>query len=61
MLTSDDERCCICGQAREVKFCQVCGHRFCSDCRTNYFRRGYEAVMELLGRSQLYCGGGRHG
>lgn len=54
-------QCCLCGSSSDTKHCPLCGHTFCDECRVHYFRRGLEAVKVLVGRSSLYCGGGRHG
>ena len=70
MLTcTDDEAewayvhdfCCLCGSTAGVVHCPECGHDFCRDCKTQWFKRGLEAVKTLLGHSTLLCGGGRHG
>lgn len=53
--------CCMCGGIAGVKFCPICSHSFCENCRGAYFKRGIEAVRTLVGRSRLHCGGGRHG
>ena len=52
--------CCLCGGKGLVKFCAICQHSFCENCRGKYWERGVEFVKELVGRSTLHCRGESH-
>jgi len=46
---SDIGRCHICKEPQaEIRFCPECYHWFCARCRTNWFKRGIEAVKAVI-------------
>ena len=48
-------RCCMCGM-QDGRFCSLCGHHLCNDCRTHWWERGQEAFKAALGiKSALHC------
>lgn len=38
--------CHICKKRGLVKYCSLCGHFFCRDCRDDWFPRGLAAIKE---------------
>ncbi len=40
--------CHLCQDWKPVTWCNACRHFFCEDCKRKVFRRGFEAVMELV-------------
>jgi hypothetical protein len=50
-------KCHICKEMAVIKYCSICEHWFCPICRTAYFKRGIEAIKEMLnGASPNCCG-----
>jgi len=51
-------KCHICeGISGNIKYCKMCDHWFCGDCRIRWFWRGIEAVKEKIkGRHPGCCG-----
>ena len=49
--------CHICKETKELKYCPACEHWFCADCRSKWFWRGYEAVLEIVKGKQPGCCG----
>jgi len=51
-------RCHICQESTPIRYCPICDHWFCDQCRGKYWERGFAAVMELVkGRSGPDCCG----
>lgn len=49
--------CHICKRSALIRFCPVCDHWFCQNCRKAFFWRGLEAVKELIvGKHPGCCG-----
>lgn len=50
-------KCHICQDLKKVKYCSVCDHWFCADCRNRFFWRGLEAIKVLVSGSEPGCCG----
>lgn len=50
-------RCHICKTHQIIRWCGLCKHWFCGECKVKYFHRGLEAVKELLNGSYPGCCG----
>lgn len=50
-------KCHICKLPAAILFCEDCQHWFCADCRSRWFARGFEFVMQKVrGRMPGCCG-----
>jgi hypothetical protein len=52
-------RCHICAELKAIRYCGLCKHWFCPDCRKAYFWRGLAAINVLLEGAQEGCCGPR--
>jgi len=55
--------CCVCGGQNKVKWCDICHHYFCYDCRwgKGLFSRGVAFVKEWIAdHPPKYCEHGRN-
>lgn len=50
-------KCHLCGEEKDIRYCKLCVHWFCDDCRRKYWERGYAAVMEMVGGRRPNCCG----
>jgi hypothetical protein len=50
-------KCHICEEQKDIKWCGICQHWFCGDCRTKYWHRGLEAVKQMIGGKKPGCCG----
>lgn len=58
MLKGDNTgKCHICKDTTTIRFCSLCNHWFCSDCRGKFFHRGLEAIKQVVGGKVEGCCG----
>lgn len=50
-------KCHICKEQTLIRFCKLCDHWFCNDCRKKYWSRGLAAVREMIGGKHPGCCG----
>jgi len=50
-------KCHICKEQTFIRFCKLCDHWFCNDCRGKYWSRGLAAVKEMIGGKTPGCCG----
>jgi hypothetical protein len=55
--TGERAKCHLCAHVRACRFCQICGHWFCSDCNPRLVARTLAAVREVLGGATPGCCG----
>lgn len=49
-------RCHICRRHAIIRYCSLCNHWFCGECRDNYFARGLAALKALVVAAPGCCG-----